>query len=130
VGLLSLAAGLFCWGKEEREMKPYNQCPHFEECGVNHCPLDPKAVIRISLPDDTETECKARISTRKEIALEYGLLNKGMTEKEIKRERRSKAKKAWWASLPEEEKQRRLANLKRRQKTPAKACKRSICSGS
>ena len=103
-------------------MKPYKECPRFETCSVNHCSLDPKAANRVSLQDDPENECKARITTRKEIALKYGLLNRGMTEKEIRRERLSKAKKAWWASLPEEEKQRRLANLKPRKKVPAEAC--------
>jgi hypothetical protein len=96
--------------------RPYLECPRFESCSVNHCPLDPKAAIRVSLPDDPEKKCKARITLRKEIALKYGLSNRGMTERELTRERRSKAKKAWWASLPEEEKQKRLANLKPRQK--------------
>ena len=97
-------------------MQPYKECPRFEECSVNHCPLDPEAESRVSLPGDSETKCNARITTRKKIALEYGLLNRGMTEKEIRRERLSKAKKAWWHSLPEEEKQRLLANLKPRKK--------------
>ena len=57
-----------------------------------------------------------------------GLRN--MTKKEIRRERRSEAKKAWWKSLPEEDKQRRLANLKPRKKSTDEPCKRSICSGS
>jgi hypothetical protein len=130
VGSLSPAAGLFCWGKEEEEMKPYKDCPRFEECSVNHCPLDPQAAIRVSLPDDAETECKARISTRKQIALKHGLPNRGMTKRELTRERRSKAKKAWWASLPEEEKQRRLANLKPHKKTVDEPRKKSICSRS
>jgi len=111
-------------------MEPYKDCPRFEKCSVNCCPLDIEARSRVSLPDDPDTECRARIVTRKLIALKYGLMNKGMTEKEIIRERRSKARKAWWNSLPEEEKQRRLANLKPCQKVPAEARKRSICSGS
>jgi len=127
---LAPAAGLFCWRKEEAEMEPYKDCPRFEKCSVNRCPLDIEAKNRVSLPDDPDTECKARIVTRKLIALKSGLVNKGMTENEIIRERRSKAKKAWWNSLPEEEKQRRLANLKPRKKVPAEPCKRSICSGS
>ena len=128
VGMVTMTA------RDERKQmqtnRPYRECPRFESCSVNHCPLDPKAENRVSLPDDPETECKGRITTRKEIALKYSLLNRGMTEKEIRREQRSKAKKAWWESLPEEEKQRRLANLKPRQKVPAEPCKRSICSGS
>ncbi len=116
--------------KRKKRNKPYLECPSFESCNVNHCPLDPEASNRVSLPGDPETKCKARITTRKEIALKYGLLNRGMTKRELTREQRSKAKKTWWASLPEEEKQRRLVNLKPRQKVPAEACKRSICSGS
>lgn len=111
-------------------VKPYLECPRFGECSVNCCPLDPKAESRPSLPEDAESECKARISTRKTIALKYGLPNRGMTEKELKRERRSKAKKAWWESLPGEEKRRRLANLKPAKKVADEPCKRSICSGS
>ena len=111
-------------------MEPYKECPRFEQCSVNRCPLDMEAQNRVSLPGDPDTECRARITTRKKIALKYGLLNKGMTQKEIRRERRSEAKKAWWKSLPEEEKQRRLANLKTRQKVTDEPCKRSICSGS
>ena len=67
-------------------VKPYLECPRFGECSVNCCPLDPKAESRPSLPEDAESECKARISTRKTIALKYGLPNRGMTEKELKRE--------------------------------------------
>jgi hypothetical protein len=130
VSPLAPAAGLFCWGKEEDVIKPYKECPRFEKCSVNRCPLDIEAQNRISLPDDPDTECRARIVTRKKIALKYGLLNKGMTQKEIRRERRSEEKKTWWNSLPEEEKQKRLANLKPRQKIPAEPCKGSICSES
>jgi hypothetical protein len=72
VGALSPSAGLFCWGKEKEEMKPYKECPRFEECSVNHCPLDPEAESRVSLPGDPETKCNARISTRKSIAAKYG----------------------------------------------------------
>jgi len=127
---LAPAAGLFSCGNEEEEMEPYKECPRFEKCSVNRCPMDLKAEKRPSLSDDPDTECKARISTRKEIAVKYGLLNKGMTEREIKRERRSKAQKAWWNSLPEEEKERRLANLKPNRKVADEPCIRSICSGS
>ena len=116
--------------KLKKKNRLYLECPRFEECSVNHCPLDAEAESKVSLPDDPEIECKARITTRKEIALKYGLPNRGMTERELTRERRSKAKKAWWKSLPEEEKQRRLANLKPRQKVPVEACKKSICSES
>ena len=119
MGTLSPAAGLFWWGNEEKEMKPYKECPSFEGCSVNHCPLDPEAESRVSLPGDPETKCNARISTRKSIAAKYGLANEGMTKRELRRKKRSKAKKAWWESLPEEEKQRLLANLKPRPKVPA-----------
>ena len=105
--------------KLKKKNRPYQECPRFKGCSVNQCPLDLKANNRPLLPDDPEKRCKARIALRKEIALKYSLSNRGMTEKEIRREKLSKAKKAWWASLPEEEKQRRLANLKPRQKVPA-----------
>jgi hypothetical protein len=108
--------------KLKKKNRPHLECPRFESCSVNHCPLDPEAESRVSLPGDPETKCNARISTRKSIAAKYSLANKGMTERELRRMKRSKAKKAWWESLPEEEKQRRLANLKLRQKVADEAC--------
>ena len=93
--------------------KPYHECPEFKECSVNGCPLDPEPAGRVSLPEDPEPRCKARISTRVEIGTKYHLPNKGMTERELRRDERSRRTRAWWDSLPEEERQRHAARLKR-----------------
>lgn len=93
--------------------KPYQECPEFENCSVNKCPLDSEAADRVSLPEDPEARCKARISTRTAIAIKYHLPNKGMTERELRRDERSRRTRAWWDSLPEEERQRLTAGLKR-----------------
>jgi len=99
------------------KVEPYpRKCPSFEKCSVNRCPIDLATPERVILPDDPETRCRAKISTRRKIATQYSLPNKGMTERELKREKRSKEKKAWWNALPEEEKRRRVANLKPRRK--------------
>jgi 5-methylcytosine-specific restriction endonuclease McrA len=47
---------------------PYHGCPNFDECSVNKCPLDPLASRREILPNDTETRCNVRVSSRKAIA--------------------------------------------------------------
>ena len=92
-------------------MTPYLECPQFEGCSVNDCPLADGQFS--NLPIDAETECKARISTRQAIGTKHGLTNGGLTHKELKREER----RARWNALPEEEKQKRLAGLKPFQKS-------------
>lgn len=64
-------------------MTAYLECPSFESCSVNDCPLADGTFE--SLPEDPETECKARISTRQRIAAKYNLSNGGLTHKEVKR---------------------------------------------
>ena len=110
--------------------KPYHECPRFEECSVNRCPLDPEGAGRVSLPDDPEVRCKARLSTRMRIAAKYDLPNRGKTDQELSRERRSDQKKAWWASLSGEEKTKRLARLKGPGTAAGLSNKRAVCSGS
>ena len=87
---------------------PYYDCPQFEGCSRNHCPLDPERGLRENLPDDPDTKCRARIIVRQEIAEGHQLAGHGMTEKEIRRAER----KAKWDALPQGEKEKRLARLK------------------
>ena len=87
---------------------PYYDCPQFEGCSRNHCPLDPERGLRENLPDDPVTKCRARLGIRQEIASRHNLAGEGMTEREIRRAKR----RAQWDALPEEEKERRLASLK------------------
>ncbi len=91
-------------------MKPYKECPRFDSCSANDCPLNPMKLE--SLPDDPETECRAQPSVRLMIADMYNLSNRGMTDKEIKREaRRIRAKKRW-NDYPDEKKEKILNNIR------------------
>ncbi|MFW9940368.1 MAG: hypothetical protein ACFFFT_04955 [Candidatus Thorarchaeota archaeon] len=90
-------------------IKPYLECPRFDFCSVNACPLDSQN--RESIPDDPETECKSLLFIRKRIAEKYNLPNHGMTEKEMIRERRRIAAKKRWENLSDEEKHKRMSNL-------------------
>ena len=90
-------------------IKPFLECPRFDFCSVNACPLDPQ--IKESLEDDPETECKALLSVRKKIAEKYQLSNQGMTLKELQREARRIRAKMQWQKLSNEEKQKRINQL-------------------
>jgi hypothetical protein len=48
---------------------PYSECPKFDVCSSNKCPLDPNLRDRIILPG--EDKCTARKSTRVRIAAKY-----------------------------------------------------------
>ena len=87
-------------------MNAFKECPSFDSCSVNDCPMADGAYT--SFPNDPEIKCIARISSRQDIAAKHNLSNGGLTTREQKRERR----RAIWAALAEEEKQRRLAGLK------------------
>jgi len=95
---------------------------------VNGCSLADGAFE--SLPEESVTQCKARISTRQAIAKKYNLCNGGLTRREILREKRREASKARWDALPEEEKQKRIANLKSGQNATKQVTKEAIWSGS
>ena len=87
---------------------PYRDCPSFERCSNNHCPLDPLADQRPSMADDPETRCTCRRSTREAIAQRYGLQGGGLTRRDKGRDART----ARWEALPVEEKERRTRHLK------------------
>jgi hypothetical protein len=61
-------------------MFPYRECPSFEVCSCNVCPLDPNYELRARLPG--EETCRAQKRTRVRIGskyaslLKYGGLNK------------------------------------------------------
>jgi len=61
---------------------PYAECPNFNKCNCNKCPLDPGIEERIKLPDDEK--CRAEKSTRMRIGAKYPQLLKyqGLTKKE------------------------------------------------
>lgn len=89
--------------------EPMYQCPRFPSCSVNVCPLDPEHELRSFIPGDEK--CDMRRSVRERIAGQYPeLLPAGGL---LPRDRRSDQRKAAWDALPEEEKARRLARLKK-----------------
>ena len=88
----------------------YHECPNFDSCSVNACPLGGEGFE--TLPDDPETECTARLSTRHRIATKYGLPNQGMTKKELISKSRSLRAKAESKNLSPAERSRRTAGLR------------------
>ena len=59
---------------------PARQCPRFDRCSVNNCPLDPHPVN----PADQQTKCTLAKSIRQRIAAKYPgqLANDGLTARE------------------------------------------------
>lgn len=78
-------------------MTPYQECPRYDSCSCNVCPLDPEAAARIALPG--EEACRAQRTTREAIAARYPALipMRGLLPREIRRD----ARKAAWNDLPE-----------------------------
>ena len=75
-------------------MMPYHECPSFERCSCNNCPLDPDASVvggeyRFGLPG--EDKCRAYKPTRIRIGSKYPhiLKYKGLTSREYQ------SKKQW-----------------------------------
>jgi hypothetical protein len=91
-------------------LSAYHECPNFDSCSVNACPLASEDYE--SLPDDPETECTAMLSTRQRIAAKYGLSNQGKTKKELISVARSERAKAQWAGLSSAERKCRTAGLR------------------
>lgn len=70
-------------------MQPYEECPSFDRCSCNACPLDPDINKRISCSEDER--CKANESTRVKIGSKYMnvLTYQGLTK------RKFNARKVW-----------------------------------
>ncbi|HLY95191.1 MAG TPA: hypothetical protein VKP14_10115 [Gaiellaceae bacterium] len=68
--------------------EPFRECPSFESCSCNVCPLDPRAAEREELPG--EDPCGAQRATRERIAAKYPELlpGKGLLPREVARDRR------------------------------------------
>ena len=85
---------------------PYYECPSFNICNCNLCPLDPYVDEKIGLKDDEK--CRAQKPTRMKIGSKYpGLLKyQGLTGKEW-------AGFSRWSGLSEEEKKKVKDRLNR-----------------
>lgn len=89
------------------------QCPSYDRCSANACPLDPAYPAMRDLPGD-ET-CRAHRPTRTAIAAGHQALLPwgGLTRREQAHDRRSAAAKARLAAMSPEDRERRLAPLRR-----------------
>ncbi len=98
------------------------RCSQWDTCSAPDCPLDPEYLQR-GAKQDGEEDCHTRKSTRLRIvaearaegvataaALPYG----GLTKKEHGSELRSRRMKAEFAALPEDIKERKRAEARRR----------------
>ena len=71
-------------------MKPYRECPSFNKCSANVCPLDPEQHLRTHVKG--EEVCHAEKPTRMRIGAKYPdlLKERGLTHREFQaRERES-----------------------------------------
>ena len=85
--------------------RPWEECPSFDVCSVNACPLRPDYLKLRNDPDDPETKCHAQRAKREEIALRYpGVLpTEWGVNHELTKDKRSLAMKARWNALTPEE---------------------------
>lgn len=72
--------------------KPYEECPSFDKCSSNECPLDPELKQREILKEDEK--CRAEKPTRIRIAIKYTeiLTMKGLTKREFINKQKWEAK--------------------------------------
>jgi hypothetical protein len=70
---------------------PYEECPQFEHCNCNACPLDSAINDKESMEGDGK--CKVRKTTRIKIAFKYPELTmKGLNPREFRNKARWEAK--------------------------------------
>lgn len=95
--------------KHGREPEAWELSTHEARCGTNKCPLycnHPNYSKWEVMPSDPEKKCSMNKPDRKRIGEFFKLKNKGLTEREFNRQKA-------WANLPESEKERRIAVLKK-----------------
>jgi hypothetical protein len=86
-----------------REFKSaYEECPRFDFCSVNDCPLS--LIKRDSFPEDRESKCTLAKSVRKRIGVKWNLPNLGLRDREFSAMQRE-------ASMTPEQKEARLNKL-------------------
>jgi hypothetical protein len=89
---------------------PYRDCPQYDRCSCNDCPLDPRSAThggdRVAL--EGEDPCSAQRKTREKVAMQHGYPAEWAR---LKRELKADGKRAAWMALPEEERARRMARL-------------------
>lgn len=72
---------------------PAKECPRWDSCSVNRCPLDPGYHLLKSLPDDPTPKCTMERRVRERIGVKYSdiLPWKGLRNTEIASDRREAA---------------------------------------
>lgn len=85
---------------------PAKECPRWDSCSVNRCPLDPGYHLLKSLPDDPTPKCTMERRVRERIGVKYSdiLPWKGLTGHEIAASERE-------ARMSEAQKEARKAKL-------------------
>jgi hypothetical protein len=88
---------------------PYHECPSFERCNANVCPLDPFQHEKETL--EGEDVCRAEEPTRLRIGEKYPqiLKERGLTHKRFQAQER-------WNALSNEQRQFRLQGLEKARK--------------
>lgn len=85
---------------------PQQECPRWERCSVNHCPLDPDRDTHLAHPKDNKRVCRMERQVRQKIAVKFPdiLPWGGLTERETSYAQRE-------AKLSPEVKSARIARM-------------------
>jgi hypothetical protein len=105
----------------QENLMPYRQCPSFDTCACNACPLDPVSALRggSRFAVEGEDPCRATRATRERIAAANGVDPVLVL---LPRERRRDAGRMAWENLPVEVRERVLgAGARTRLKGPVGA---------
>lgn len=70
-------------------IEPQEECPQYDKCNCNKCPLHKDYMKLEVYPSDSQTTCKVKKSIRQRIGQKYNLSNQGLKPQEIKGDRRS-----------------------------------------
>ena len=54
-----------------KEPEPMRECPRYQACSVNHCPLDPEQDQHLAHPDDAQRKCPMEKNVRRRIGQKY-----------------------------------------------------------
>jgi hypothetical protein len=54
-----------------KDIEPFRDCPRFDFCSVNHCPLDPEQAKRLPDPGDKEKKCTLAKTIRMRIGSRF-----------------------------------------------------------
>ncbi len=87
--------------------KPFENCPRFERCQINKCPLHPDFLNLENDSSDPAIKNKEKCvpkSYRKKIGLAFKLKNLGLTQRELTSQKN-------WESLTPEQKESKIAIL-------------------